>query len=320
MGNGRCLHVAQAGLLTVVQDRGRFGWEGLGIPRGGAVDWYAAAWANRLAQNPLHLALLEAALLGPVLEMSQDTWIATTGASVTVDGQPRPPWAGFLVRAGSTVSIKTVQRVRAYLAVHSGIAVPEVLGSRSTNLESGFGGFEGRALRAGDELPVGDLPLPDFGSGQALGHPNPPPVLQDSAIRVVPGPHEVDFPADAKAVFYGSVFRVSPQSNHMGVRLDGPAIPAPPRGSRISEPMPIGGIQITPAGQAIALLRARGTIGGYPLLATIITRDTWTMGQMRPGQEVRFEAVGVERAQALARDAYAELEHMTPVVVALEDA
>ena len=103
----------------------------------------------------------------------------------------------------------------------------------------------------------------------------------------------------------------------MAVRLQGPVIPAPPRGTRISEPMPVGGVQVTPAGQAIALLRARGTIGGYPLLATIITPDTWIMGQTRPGDEVRFAAISVQRAQSLTRDAYAELEHMTPVVTAL---
>src|SRR5947209_15552684 len=271
MNETRTLRIVEAGLLTTIQDRGRFGWEALGISRGGSVDWMAASWANRLALNGPDAALIEAALLGPSVTVSCDSWLATTGARVTVDGEPRPTWAGFFVRAGATVSIKAIERARGYLAVHGGLAVPPILGSRATDLESGFGGFEGRALRAGDEVPVALSDVPDMDHEAILRLPNVPHRQSTAVIRVVPGPHEADFSAEAAPAFYEHTYRASPQSSHMAVRLDGPSIPAPPRGHRISEPMPVGGIQITPAGQPIALLAGRGTIGGYPLLATVIT-------------------------------------------------
>jgi biotin-dependent carboxylase-like uncharacterized protein len=314
------MRIVEAGLLTIIQDRGRFGWEALGISRGGPVDRMAAAWANRLAQNGPDVALIEATLLGPTVTVSCDSWIATTGARVTVDGEPRPSWAGFFVRAGGAVSIKAIERARGYLAVHGGLAVPPILGSRATDLDSGFGGFEGRALRAGDEVPVALSDVPGIDHDVILRLPSIPQRQPSAVIRVVPGPHEADFSAEAAPAFYEHTYRASPHSSHMAVRLDGLPIPAPPRGHRISEPMPVGGIQITPAGQPIVLLAGRGTIGGYPLLATVITPDTWALGQVRPGQQVRFEPVTVQVAQELTRQAYAEIEANEPVLTRLEPA
>jgi biotin-dependent carboxylase-like uncharacterized protein len=320
MNENPTMRIVEAGLLTIIQDRGRFGWEALGISRGGSVDQVASSFANRLALNGPDVALIEATLLGPTVSMSCDSWIATTGARVTVDGEPRPAWAGFCVRAGATVSIKAIESARGYLAIHGGLEVPPILGSRATDLESGFGGYEGRALRAGDEIPVALSDVPDMDHDLILRLPEVPRRQSTAVIRVVPGPHEADFSVEAAQAFYEHTYRVSPQSSHMAVRLDGPPIPAPPRGHRISEPMPVGGIQITPAGQPIALLPGRGTIGGYPLLATIITPDTWALGQVRPGRQVRFEPVTVQVAQELTRQAYAELDAVEPVLTRLEPA
>jgi allophanate hydrolase subunit 2 len=137
----------------------------------------------------------------------------------------------------------------------------------------------------------------------SLRHPDPPRLEQPMTLNVVLGPRLDAFSEDAAETFLGATFRVSPQSNHIGVRLDGPALPAPPRGSRISEPMPIGGVQVTPAGQPIVLLNSRGTIGGYPLLATLASESVWRMGQARPGDQVVFRSVSVEKAAAMTRSA-----------------
>lgn len=308
------IRIVEPGLQTSVQDRGRLGWEALGIPRGGAIDYYAYTWANRLARNPPDSAVLQAVLLGPTFMAPNGCWLATTGAGgVMMDGREYPSWASFWVPAGSAVSIKKLTGARAYIAVGGGIAVDPVLDSRSTDLESGFGGHEGRALQAGDELSIGHSGQASYVWGQSLQHPHPPRLGRPLRVRVVEGPREDEFPSVAAGVFYGNEFRVSSQSNHMGIRLDGITIPAPPRGARISEPMPVGGIQVTPNGQAIVLLNARGTIGGYPLLATVITPDLWRLGQVRPGDAVWFQAVTVAEAQAATRLEMEGLANTAPV-------
>ncbi len=300
---GPSITVADPGLLATVQDRGRFGWENLGIVRGGAVDLPSYIWANRLALNETDAAVIEMTLTGIRVVASDDAWVSTTGArDVRVDGSERPGWAGFRLSAGSTLHIKELDGARAYLAVHGGIAVDRVLGSRSTNLESQFGGFMGRALRAGDRLPLVAGPVP-MAAGQVLRHPHPPRVNRPLVTQIVPGPRLEAFGTQALRTLLESRYSMSPHSNYVGVRLSGPAIPAPPEGMRISEPMPIGGIQITPAGEPIVLLGARGTIGGYPLIATASMSSVWAMGQLRPGDEMVFSQVTVDAARTSTRAA-----------------
>jgi biotin-dependent carboxylase-like uncharacterized protein len=301
------VRVLRPGLLTVVQDAGRPGFEALGIPRGGALDLYAYVWANRLAGNEQNAAILEATLLGPAVEISRGSRVATTGASeVLLNGRLQPTWASFWAPEGAMVSVQQIAGARAYLAFRGGIAVEPVLGSRSTNLEAGFGGHEGRALRLGDVLPIGESPALDERSTIAR-HTAPPVQWSPIEVRVVLGPRQDAFPEEAVSLLLASPFRVSPQSNHMGLRLDGPRVPAPSRGTRISEPMPVGGVQITPDGQPIVLLNGRGTIGGYPLLATVVSTDLWRLGQARLGDQIRFQAVSAGEAQAIARAAHADL-------------
>lgn len=310
------IQIVEPGLQTTVQDRGRAGWEALGIPRGGAVDYYAYAWAIQLAAGTPDSAVLQATLLGPTFTVSDDCWLATTGAEVvTVNEREYPGWAGFQVPAGSTVAVKKVVGARAYIAVAGGIMSEPVLGSRSTDLESGFGGYQGRALQAGDVIPIGDVPGAALPNTESMRHPGPPVPQRPLTVRVVEGPRNDEFVSEAADVFYGNEYRVSPQSNHMGIRLSGAIIPTPSRGTRISEPMPPGGVQVTPAGQPIILLNARGTIGGYPLLATVITADIWRLGQARPGDRVRFQSVTVDEGQAATRQTLEELVN-TPAVSA----
>lgn len=308
------LQIIEPGLQTTVQDRGRFGWEALGIARGGALDYYAYVWANRLATNPPDSAVLQATLLAPTFTTPDGCWLATTGAErVTVNGHDYPGWAGCWVPANATVAITALTGARAYIAIAGGIAVDAVLGSRATDLESGFGGFAGRALRAGDVLPLAEPGASERHGNHMLRHPHPPAPERPLTVRVVAGPRDAEFAPGAAAIFYGNAYCMAPQSNHVGMRLTGPAIAAPSRGTRVSEPMPVGGVQVTPAGQPIILLNARGTIGGYPLLATVITADVWRLGQLRPGDWVRFQAVTVDEGHAATVRALDELANTAAV-------
>lgn len=293
--------MVDAGAHTTIQDRGRFGWEHLGIAQGGASDDLALLWVNRLAGNPDDRAVLECVLRGFRLVPALDMWIATAGArDVAVGGRRFPRWAGFHVRAGSEVQVSGLTGARAYLAVHGGLDGDVVLGSRSTHLEAGFGGFGGRALRAGDDVPVLD---PESGMPEdELWRCARPPVLSGPVTaRAVPGPVEDAWSDETRRWLQETTFTVMPQSNHVGVRLTGGVPPTLPSGDGISEPQPVGAIQVAPMGEAIVLGRARGTIGGYPSPATVIGPDMWKFGQVRPGDTVRFELLDVRTAGEEAR-------------------
>ncbi|CAB1129195.1 putative 5-oxoprolinase subunit C [Candidatus Hydrogenisulfobacillus filiaventi] len=304
------IRVMDPGLLATVQDTGRFGWEDYGVARGGALDPVALAWANRLAENPVWAAGVEFTWTGGRLQIERDLLLAVTGAvSVALDGAELPPWSGFWAPAGSEVVVGPPAGARAYLAVHGGIAVPRVLGSRSTDLAGAFGGLEGRRLRAGDVLPVGAAPAPGLVPGRvrSLCRPLPPPPAVVT-LAAVPGPRDDLLAPETVAAFWGRSFRVSPAADRMGIRLEG-RLPGPaPGGGLLSEGMAVGAVQVPPDGSPIVLLAARGTMGGYPVVATVSTGDLPVLGQLRPGQVVRFRAVdaAAARRRSLARQAAVE--------------
>jgi antagonist of KipI len=300
------IEVVTAGPQTSIQDRGRFGWEHIGIPSSGATDVFSYSWANRLVGNKNGAATLECLLSGPVLRATQDLIIATCGVeSPSIDGGPIEPWTAVRLPAGSVLSCEKLHRLRGYIAVQGGLDVPTVLGSRSTDLTSGFGGWQGRPLRSGDSIPIGssEIHMP-----QELRCDWREWIDSPLELRVVTGPRVEELAASELAQFLKSTYRVSHQSSHVGVRLEGPSIETASHGSRISEPMPIGGIQITPAGNPVVLLAARGTIGGYPVVAVVITPDVWRLGQARPGDEVRFREVSFDQASEITRKAYEQLD------------
>jgi len=299
------IEVLRAGAQTTVQDSGRSGYEALGISRGGALDLVAYTLANRLVGNQADRATLECVLTGPTLRFTEPAFVATAGvASPTLNGAPMASWSGFSVAAGEVVGCERIERARGYVAVAGGIDVPTVLGSRSTNLESGFGGLDGRALRPGDTLPIG---VASSRRNQTAAGLESPEFDQPLILRVVAGPRFDDFRSASFAAFLKAEYLVSHQNNHVGIRLEGPLVEAVSHGNRVSEPMPIGGIQITPAGQPVILLAARGTIGGYPVIATVITPDVWRLGQARPGERVGFREMSYDEARAATLQAYVEL-------------
>ncbi len=311
LGSLDLIEVLRPGLLTTVQDRGRNGYQKFGVPVSGAVDEVALRVGNLLAGNPQGAAGLEITALGPQLRFLADAVVAISGAEVEgdLDGRRVPWYQSFLVRAGQILDLQTCARgVRAYLAMAGGIDVPVVLGSRSTCLAAGFGGFRGRALAAGDRLRVGSPAAPP---GDLCGRGVPvewrsrdtSPV----AIRVVPGPQDDAFTAEGRRTFLESTYRVTPHADRMGSRLDGPLIAHRASADIISDWVPLGGVQVPGDGKPIILLADRQTTGGYPKIATVIGPDVPLVAQRRPGDLLQFRAVSAAEGQAAARDLEAAL-------------
>jgi biotin-dependent carboxylase-like uncharacterized protein len=301
------LRVIAPGLSTTVQDAGRVGWQRFGIPVSGALDRVALAAANIVAGNAAGAAALECLYQGPTLEVeagSARIAVAGFGATLEVaDGN------GEFVRRMAALESVTVKRgarakvviqgpgVSAYLAVEGGIAVPELLGSRSTCARARLGGFEGRALISGDAVPLAALTaaarderrLPDLELG---------PV---DRLRVVLGPQDDHFTAKAIRALLNDTFKIAPISDRMGLRLTGPRLEHAKGFDIVSDGTVAGAIQVPGDGQPIILLADRQTTGGYPKIATVISADLPALGRAGPGAELRFRAVSVAEAEAARR-------------------
>ena len=310
------LRILRPGLLTTVQDLGRFGYQQDGIIVSGAMDALALRVANLLVGNPETAAGLEITLLGPRIRFEADHLIALTGAhlSPTLNGQPMAGNRAVWVAAGAELAFgPAVAGCRAYLAVAGGVAVPPVLGSRSTYLRAGFGGHEGRALRAGDTLPVGTpsavagklvQQLARPGAGWAAASFTPGPVLcprpqYRPVLRAVRGPEYGQFTAASQQAFWTESFAITPAADRMGYRLQGPPLAWLAEPELLSSAVTFGTVQVPAGGQPIVLLADHQTTGGYPRIAQVISADFSALAQVRPGQQLRFQEVPLAGAQAL---------------------
>ncbi|MGE5619479.1 MAG: biotin-dependent carboxyltransferase family protein [Sphingomonadaceae bacterium] len=296
------LEVLEPGLLTTVQDLGRVGYQRWGIPTAGAMDPFALKAANALVGNPPAAACLEITLQGPRIRFTEGCAIAVTGGDLgaRLDGWELELWRRRLVSPGSVLDF-TGRRsgARAYLAVSGGIGVEPWLGSRSTYLMASVGGLEGRALRAGDVLPVGPATL-------TLARPSIPPERRppyggEPTVRVVLGPHSDRFTQEGIEAFLSGSYQVTPSSNRMGYRLEGPRIAHTRGPDLISCGIPFGGIQVPGSGQPIILMADHQTAGGYTMIATVIQADIPLVAQVLPGEKLRFKAVGLEEARQSLR-------------------
>lgn len=309
------LIVERPGLLTTVQDLGRYGHERFGVPASGAMDPFALRAANALVGNPAAAAVLEFGFEGGALTLADDGLVAVTGSAsaVRVNGRARPLWTALYVRARQTVEIDLASGVWAYLAVRGGVDAPPVLGSRATYLRGGFGGWHGRALRAGDRLPTGPRPdarpLLDL-AGRTLPMEHRPAYAERAVVEVVVGPQIEYFTDEAVAAFLSAEYAVLADSDRMGYRLSGPSV-APLRADLISEAMPLGAIQVPAGGGPIVMLADRPTTGGYPKIATAARADAPLIAQCPPGAgRLRFRAVTVAAAQARYRAQVAQLKYI----------
>jgi antagonist of KipI len=298
------VYVVKPGLLTTVQDRGRWGSQSFGVSVSGAMDVYSHRLANALAGNDADAATLEVTIAGPELEFDDARTVAVTGAvfDVTVDDRPIPLRSAVEVSAGSIMRFgRRLRGSRAYVAVAGGIATPSVFGSRATHLPSGMGGLDGRALRSGDRLPLGPPPRafrlvrrPRISESSAAW------TLPDgrAALRVLPGPQLDRFLPAAWEALQSSPYNVASDSNRMGYRLVGPSLDTGRTLDVISDATPTGALQVPASGQPILLMADRQTTGGYPKIASVISADISVAGQLGPGDTITFVACSAQEALA----------------------
>lgn len=307
------------GLLTTIQDAGRFGYQQVGVCVTGVMDPYAHKVANILVGNPdKEEAVLEMTFMGPVLAFSDDALIAITGANLspTLDGEPVSNWETIHVKAGSILRFGQIRSgARAYLAIAGGFDIPVVMGSKSTYTKAQIGGYQGRKLAPGDEIPYSSpknsCPL------YALPPECIPAYVQNNVLRVVLGPQEDYFTPEGIATFLNSDYTVSAEFDRMGYRLEGETIQHNDKGSDIiSDGMVMGAIQVPGSGKPIILMADRQTAGGYTKIATVISADLPTVGQSKAGDSFRFEQVSIEQAQHIYVETERKLEAIEASLIA----
>ena len=304
------LEIVDGGMLTTVQDLGRWGYQRFGVPVSGAMDPFALRAANLLVGNEEGAACLEITVLGPHIRFLTDAWIALTGGDLEpmLDGGIIPMWQSLRVGSGSVLSFGgPIDGLREYLAVAGGIDVPTLMGSRSTYFRASLGGFEGRALKAADLLKASEP------NGQYEERCLPKDFLLPTyghihEARVVLGPQDAAFTPRGVETLLNSTYKVSMDSDRMGYRLEGPEVEHVSGPDIVSDGTALGAVQIPGDGQPIILLADRGTTGGYTKIATVISSDIGVFAQAMPGDELRFTSVTVEEAQSILREQRKVLE------------
>jgi len=292
--------VVTPGLLSTIQDLGRWGSQDRGVPVAGPMDAVSHRRANAAVGNRMDAATIEVTLIGPELRFEENATIAVAGADLaaTIGGRPVP--LGRPVHAGKGESLRFGSRragARAYIAAAGGIATMPVLGSRATHVLSAMGGLDGRPLAAGSRIPLSPASQPMRAQPSTLAageHPGGQPVT----LRVLRGPQDDFFDVAAFDALESSTFTISPQSNRMAYRLTGGRVPRLPDREMISDATVIGGVQVPPSGDPILLMADRQTSGGYPQIATVITADLPVAGQLAPGDTMRFRVC--TRREAIA--------------------
>lgn len=291
------LRILAPGLLTTVQDCGRWGQQSIGVSVSGPMDPFAHRLANALVGNTRAAATLEVTLTGPMVRFDESRVVAVTGAvfDLFVDDEPVPHQQPVAVGAGAVLRFGTRRRgARAYLGVCGGVDAPLVLGSRSTHLPTATGGWQGRALRRDDHLPLG--PARPQGR-RAAGHMRLAIDEASLVVRVMAGPDVERFAPDALEALVSAPYHVGVDSDRMGFRLEGPALRHRTTADILSEATPFGTLQVPGSGQPVLLMADRQTTGGYARLATVISADLGVAGQAAPGDRLQF--VICDRAEAL---------------------
>jgi len=307
LGRLETLEILAPGPLTTVQDLGRFGFGRYGVAPSGALDSFSLRIGNLLVGNREDEACLEITLFGFKLKALTDAVIAITGADMRphLNGAPLKMWRSHILEKGDILFFRGLKTgCRAYLALGGGISVPSVLGSKSTNLSSKFGGLKGRPLQKGDHL-SSDSPYLHLKTGGRCLDPKWIPSYPNLwVLNTVFGPQDDHFPEEAKRLFQKSSFTVTPHSDRTGIRLAGPVIQrkAGMEESIISEGMISGAIQIPGDGQPIIILGELVT-GGYRKIATVVTADLPFLGQIKPGDRVKFKVISLKDAYHAVKEA-----------------
>ena len=294
------------GMLSTVQDSGRWSYQGKGMPVAGAMDMQSYRLGNRLVGNDEEDAAREVSLIRPTLDVVEGECVAAvTGAELgfSVNGRPVPNWTVVPLAAGDVISFSgPVSGCRAYLCVSGGIDVPIVMGSRSTYTRASVGGHEGRALRKGDVIRCAEpAPLWRLCDGLVCPEDLRPPRDPEAPLRVMPGPQEDHFTEKGLEAFYGSEYQISNSADRMGYRMEGESIEHAGGADIISDAIPLGAVQVPGHGQPIVMLADRQTTGGYTKIGVVCTVDTAALSQRLPGAGVKFRRITLDEAVELTR-------------------
>ncbi len=308
--------VLSPGPLSTVQDEGRFGYMDTGFSPGGAMDTYSMRMANILVGNAPGDGVIEMTMLGLSAQFSCDTVIALTGADMTptIGGEAVELYKTIPVHAGDVLSMQAAKSgMRTYLAVAGGFDLPPVMGSMSTNLKCGLGGYRGRKLQAGDEIPLRQsVRLSALGERRAAAENEYPDGI---GIRVLLGPQDDYFTEKGMQTFLESTYAVTDKSDRMGVRLDGEKIENKNGVDIISDGIATGSVQIPASGTPIIMMADRQTTGGYAKIATVISADLPKIAQARPGTRLRFTAISEKEAVWLKRQQERKLQALQYMTV-----
>jgi len=309
--------VLEPGILTTIQDLGRYGFSQFGVPPSGALDTFSLRVSNLLVGNEEE-AGLEITLMGLRIRALKEVVIAITGGALspTLNGEPVEMWRTHLLLQDDVIAFKKVSAgCRAYLSAGGGFVVPKIMGSSSTYLSGKFGGLEGRSLRRGDVLYTSN----SSSSLDKLGLRFPsdwiPSLEKEVLLRVIPGPQDHHFTEKGFQTLTSSSYEVTPQCDRMGIRLEGPRIERRPDAeeSIISEGLISGAIQVPGDGKPIIILTELVT-GGYTKIATIISTDLPRVAQLKPGDRVKFKRISIEEAHHLLKEQEERLKKFEKII------
>lgn len=303
--------VLHPGLLTTIQDLGRYGSQKYGVIVGGAMDSYSLRAANLLVGNKENEGALEITLFGTALLFEADWVIAITGGDLqaVIDDKKAATWRPILVRKGSILQFKSaINGCRAYVAFAGGIAVPEIMGSKSTYLRAGIGGYKGRALKKEDVIEFAEMNELSQSIFAKLEKVECDPtwsvnftklvnLQQAQTIRVIRGSEFDRFDENSKRSLFQKSFRLTTQADRMGYRIEGPQLSLERKFELLSEGVTFGTIQVPPNGNPIVLMVDRQTTGGYPKIGQIISADLSSMGQLQPNAVIHFKEISHEEAE-----------------------
>lgn len=289
--------VLNPGMLTLIQDLGRFGCHNIGLTTGGPLDPEAFKWANKLLLNDLNKSALEISVGGLELEVQVNTVICVTGAKIpfTINGNETPQWQTITVYAGDKIVFGfAIEGMRSYLAVHDGFQIAQTFGSSSTVVRESLGGFNGARLQVGDIVPCSY-----FESNTShLALVDKPVYSKDITLRVILGYQQNAFSDLHKQILFSSTYRVTENCDRMGYRLSGAEV-KPAIDGILSEGICLGAIQVPANGQPIILMNDRQTIGGYPKIGSVLSIDLAKLAQCGQGATIKFEQIKIEDAHNL---------------------
>lgn len=298
------MKMLKPGMYTTIQDVGRYNYQKSGMSVAGAMDQFSLRVANILVGNSDGEACVEITIMGPKIKFNGDALIAVAGANLQpmINNEAINMWSGVKVLDGDVLSFGTAKSgCRGYIAIASGIDVPEVMGSKSTYVKGKVGGFEGRILRAGDEIKIRSSEENNFTGIVKLPTEFIPMYNKDNTVRVVLGPQDDYFTENGVNTFFSSHYEVTNEVDRMGYRLSGSKITHKTGADIISDGITMGSVQVPGHGSPIIMMADRQTTGGYTKIATVITPDINIVGQLKPGDSISFKSIDIEEAHKIYR-------------------